>query len=91
MIIASAITLKNVANQNTLMAIDSIYLSTYGWRKKEWVYDFLKNNTMNIHVGSINGPILIPCLSSDGEKYVKSFPNNETQDNLLNLPKYAKI
>lgn len=88
--IATAIKMKNNCDySNNLLEIDQIYLSnsTEGWYKKESVHEFVKNNPKSITVGTSVGPYVLPVVSSNGEKYVKSSPNSTTLDNLLSLPR----
>lgn len=73
-----------------LMEIDAIYIdgcSTPGFFKKSTIYDHLKQYPGTIQVNIWPYPNLIPALSSQGEKYVRSTPNGSTHDNLLNLPR----
>lgn len=76
---------------NKLWEIDSIYLTgnnTDRFYKKEDLYDFLTKNPNTIQVNAYPSyPNLIPALSSNGEKYVRSSPNSSTADNLLSLPR----
>lgn len=88
--IATAIKMKNgFAYSNSLLEIDQIYLSNSkdGWYKKAIIHDYVKSNPKSITVGSNYGPYVIPAISSNGEKYVKSTPNTTTSDNLLSLPR----
>ena len=48
---------------------------------------FLKSNPCSIQVNIYPYPSLIPALSSNGEKYVRSEPNDTPYDNLLKLPR----
>lgn len=75
---------------NSLLEIDSIYIT--GCEKemyypKESVYNAVKDNPGSIQVDIYPYPNLIPALSSNGEKYVKSSADNTTSDNLLKLPR----
>ena len=74
---------------NSLLEIDQIYLQndTGAWYKKEAIHDYVKQNPGQVVVNSIYGPIVIPCVSQYGQKYVKSSPNNSQNDNLLSLPR----
>ncbi len=88
MIIAQAIKMKNgCAYSNNLLEIDQIYLTntTNGWYKKENIYDYLISNPKSIVVGTIYGPYVVPAISKNNEKFVKSVPNHTTLDNLLSL------
>lgn len=75
---------------NNLLEIDSIYVTectNEGYFKKASLYDYVKENPGSIQVNIYPYPNLIPALSSNNEKYVKSASNNTTTDNLLNLPR----
>lgn len=86
--IASAIRMKkNCDYSYNLLEIDEIYLSNNGWYKKEVIHNHVKTNPGSIKVGSNYGPNVIPVVSVNGEKYVKSSPNSTTTDNLLELPR----
>lgn len=86
--IATAIKMKkNCSYSYNLLEIDEIYLSNTGWYKKELIHDYVKTNPGSIKVGTVYGPDVIPAISSNGEKYVKSTPNSTTNDNLLSLPR----
>lgn len=88
--IVTAIKMKSGYNySNDLVEIDKLYLnnSENGWYSKAVIHDYVKSNPGCVVVGNIYGPEVIPCVSSNGEKYVKSTPNNTTRDNLLSLPR----
>ena len=73
-----------------LTEIDQLYITgceTPGYYKKAVVYDFLKENPGSIKVDIYPYPTVIPALSSNKEKYVRSTPNDYTHDNLLDLPR----
>ena len=73
-----------------LEEIDSIYLTgctNPGYFKKDVLHDYLKKNPNSIKVAIWPYPNLIPELSSKGEKYVRSAPNQYGHDNLLDLPR----
>lgn len=77
---------------NNLLEIDSIYLTgcqEEGYYKKASVHDYLKKNPGTIQVDIYPYPNIIPATSPAPhyEKYVKSTPNSNTQDNLLSLPR----
>lgn len=81
---------SNCKESNNLLEIDSIYIEGYreeGYYKKEAVYDRLKYNSEKIIVNISPYPELIPAISTNNEKYVKSTPNNLLKDNLLELPR----
>lgn len=69
--------------------IQSIYLSgegLEGFYPKEQVYDMLVRGKM-IRVNIYPYPALEEMTSFKGEKYVRSEPNENQYDNLLNLPR----
>ncbi|MEG0382288.1 MAG: DUF3892 domain-containing protein [Christensenella sp.] len=69
--------------------IDSIFLqgaTTNGLYKKEIVYDYLKRYPKSIQVAIYPYPYLVPVLSEQNNKYVRSEPNDTPSDNLLQLP-----
>ncbi len=73
-----------------LTEIDEIYLegcNTPGFYKKSVVHDYLQENPNSITVNIYPYPYLIPAVSSNREKYVRSSPNDYTHDNLLDLPR----
>lgn len=75
---------------NNCQDIDSIYLEgndTNQFYKKASIYDHLKKYPNSIKVNIFPYPNLLPVLSSKGEKYVRSEPNDTTNDNLLKLPR----
>lgn len=75
---------------NGLKEIDQIYIvgsNQDGWYKKSDIYDHLVKYPASICVDIYPFPLLIPELSINGEKYVRSKPNNLGIDNLLSLPK----
>lgn len=88
---ATKIKMKQGCGQsNNLLEIDEIYLtgcSEDGFYKKAAVHDYLVKNPGNIQVNIYPYPNCIPATSTNGEKYVKSAPDNTTKDNLLNLPR----
>ena len=88
--IVTAIKMKSGCTySNSLLEIDQIYLSNSkdGWYKKATIHDYVKNNPKSITVRTSSGPYVVPAVSSNGEKYVKSSPNNTMMDNLLSLPR----
>lgn len=88
---ATKIKMKNGSNNSdSLQEIDSVYLTGLaeeGFYKKEVLYDHLKTTPGSIQVNIAPYPNLIPQLSSNDEKYVKSSPNSTGKDNLLSLPR----
>lgn len=74
----------------SLLEIDEIYIDgngVSGFFKKAIIYDYLKQYPGAIQVNIWPYPNLVPALSSQGEKYVRSSPNGSTHDNLLSLPR----
>lgn len=81
---------KNYENSFKCIDIDSIYLTgakEEKFYKKAVLYDYLKENPGTIRVKKGVEPYVIPALSSNGEKYVRSEPNDTVNDNLLQLPR----
>lgn len=71
--------------------IESIYLTgvkSEKFYKKENVYDFIEKNPNNpICVDISPNPKLVAAKTKNGEKYVRSAPNDTPEDNLLKLPR----
>ncbi|MGL5256086.1 MAG: DUF3892 domain-containing protein [Proteocatella sp.] len=88
---ATRIKMKSNYNQNGgLLEIDQIYIEDCnipGFYYKSDVYDYLEKKPRSIYVDISPYPYCIPAISSSGEKYVKSSPDNTIYDNLLNLPR----
>jgi len=74
-------------HSQNLLEIDQIYIHDCGWCTKEYLYDYLKHYPETVVVNIHPYPYLIPALSSNLEKYVRSTPNSSEHDNLLNLPR----
>lgn len=74
-------------NSQNLTEIDQIYIYNHGWYKKETLYDHLKENPKTIVVNISPYPYLIPMLSINREKYVRSNPDVYKHDDLLDLPR----
>lgn len=75
-----------------LVEIDQLYITgceNPGYYKKAIVHDYVKDNPGSIRVGIYPYPDVIDAVSGNGEKYVRSAPNNCAHDNLLDLPKEA--
>ncbi len=73
-----------------LTEIDEIYIrgcDNPGYFKKEVLHDYLEANPGTIQVNIAPYPDVIPMTSKYGEKYVRSSPNQNGWDNLLNLPR----
>lgn len=87
---ATAIKMKSGSYySDDLLEIDKIYLehSKDGWYSKAAVHDYVKQHPEDVKVKNNQGPVVIACVSSNGEKYVKSSPNETKKDNLLSLPR----
>jgi hypothetical protein len=67
--------------------ISQIYIRGYGWYYKATLYDHLKQNPRSIAVNIWPYPCLIPALSSNREKYVRSSPDIWSHDDLMDLPR----
>lgn len=78
------------ANSSSVQEIASIFLTGCDderYYPKEVLHDYLKQNPSAIQVNIYPYPNLIPALSSNNEKYVRSEPNDTLYDNLLKLPR----
>ena len=91
MMYAKKIKMKPGCNDSQqLTEIDEIYIDgcdNPGFFKKATLYNYLKKNPGTIKVDRYPYPEVIPALSSKGEKYVRSTPNDYLHDNLLDLPR----
>lgn len=68
--------------------IEQIYLTGYEkFFYKSVVYDLVKQYPNTIKVKDNYGPYVIPAISRNLEKYVRSAPNDTIYDNLLKLPR----
>jgi hypothetical protein len=77
-------------SSNDLLEIDEIRITNdQGSKlyKKAKVHDYLKENPRSIQVNIAPYPNCIAATSKNGEKYVRSSPNDSINDNLLNLPR----
>jgi len=77
-------------NSQELTEIDEVYITgcdNPGYFKKAVLYDYLMKNPGSIKVDRYPYPNLVPALSSNYEKYVRSTPNGYIKDNLLSLPR----
>lgn len=76
---------------NNQVEIDQIYLigtvNIEGWYKKADIYNFIKNDNGIVKVNITPYPVLIPAISTKGEKYVKSVADETYKDNLMSLPR----
>lgn len=78
------------SNSNNVQEIEEIYIdgcNNPGYFKKSVLYDYLEKNPRSIKVYISPYPDVVPALSSRGEKYVRSEPNDTVRDNLLKLPR----
>lgn len=75
-------------SQNVI-EIDSVYIegSQHGYYKKEVVHNHLLQNPGTIQSGAYPYPDVIPAISINGEKYIKTVANEHGKDNLLSLPR----
>lgn len=92
MVFVTFIKMKDGCNySNKQEEIDSLYLtgslSNPGWYKKEEVFNLIKYNSWIIKVNIAPFPVLVPTISINGEKYVKSVSDNTSKDNLMSLPR----
>lgn len=74
---------------HSALEISTIYLvgvQNERFYAKEVVYDLVKQGYIIQVIISPHYPKLIAAISSEGEKYVRSEPNDTVQDNLLRLP-----
>lgn len=74
---------------HSALEISTIYLvgvQNERFYAEEVVYDLVKQGyIIQVNI-SPHYPKLIAAISSEGEKYVRSEPNDTVQDNLLRLP-----
>ncbi len=89
MIFATKIRMKpGCGNSWQLTEIEAVYLEGLnkpGFYTKEAIYDYLKMYPGTIKVKLKPYPDLIPSVSINREKYVRSEPNEFGDDNLLCL------
>lgn len=80
---------RGAYNSDNLLEIDEIFItnSKDGWYKKAVIHDHVKRYPNSITVKTSFGPYVVPAISANGEKYVKSSSNSTTCDNLLSLPR----
>ncbi len=75
-------------HSQNLLEIDEIFIegcSNSGFFKKAAIHDYLKKNPGTIKVAITPYPTVIPAVSVNREKYVRSNPNGNARDNLLEL------
>ena len=58
-----------------------------GFYPKATLHNYLKDHPHSIKVDIAPYPYIVPATSVNGEKYVRSEPNDTTNDNLLKLPR----
>lgn len=78
------------SHSNNTQEIAEIYIdgcNNPGFFPKATIHDYLIKNSNSIKVNRWPYPDLVPATSSRGEKYVRSEPNDTTNDNLLKLPR----
>ena len=81
---------KNCYYSDKLDEIDEIYITgctNPGYFKKEVLHDFVKNNPGTIQIDIWPYPNLIPAISVNREKYVRSTSDKYRHDDLLDLPR----
>lgn len=77
-------------SSRAVVEIDKIYVEgceNPGFFAKSTLHDHLMNHPGTIKVGISPYPELIPAISSLGEKYVRSAPDGDPDDDLLDLPR----
>lgn len=75
---------------NNLTEIDEIYITgctNPGYYKKAVLYDYVKAHPGSIQVAIWPNPDIVGAVSVNGEKYVRSAPDEYGWDNLLRLPR----
>lgn len=74
-------------NSQRAEEIDQIYIHDCGWYKKEVLHDHLVEHPKSIVVNIPPYPYLIPAVSVNREKYVRSNPDPHKHDDLMDLKK----
>ena len=92
MIYVDKIKMKNGCKySDSQIEIDELHLvgslTNPGWFKKEIIHNYIKNDNGVVKVNISPYPNLIPAISSNGEKYVKSVADETYRDNLMSLPR----
>ena len=79
---------RNYGNSENVQDIDSIYIdgTNIYWKKSE-LYDYLQKFPKTITVNIPPYSYLIPAMSIQKEKYVKSVADSTQKDNLQMLPR----
>lgn len=81
---------QGCANSYNTQEIAEIYIDgcdNPGFFAKATLYDYLKKSPDTIKVNIAPYPYVVPALSTRGEKYVRSEPDDTVYDNLLKLPR----
>ncbi len=72
---------------NKQIEIRKVHILNLGWFNKEDIYDYIKYSNGTVKVNISPYPSLIPVLSAQGEKYVRSVSDETIKDNLMSLPR----
>lgn len=75
---------------DNVVEIDSLYIPDCkepGFYAKESIHDYVKKHPNSIYVDRYPYPNVVPAVSANGEKYVRSESNDTVNDNLLKLPR----
>jgi len=82
---------QGCSSSNDTQVIAEIYIdrcSDPGFYTRAAVHDALVKNPNSIRVNiQPTYPFLVPATSANGNKYVRSEPNDTPHDNLLKLPR----
>lgn len=81
---------QGCSNSRNVLEIAEIYVDgcdNPGYFKKEALHSHLEKHPKTIKVNISPFPFLVPAISVNGEKYVRSEGNEYLTDNLLNLPR----
>lgn len=81
---------QGCANSTSTQEITEIYIdgcNNPGFFSKATLHNYLVKEPNSIKVNISPYPFLVPATSSRNEKYVRSEPNDTTNDNLLKLPR----
>jgi hypothetical protein len=81
---------QGCANSVSTQEIAEIYIdgcTNPAFFPKATLHDYLVNNPNSIKVNISPYPYLVSATSSRSEKYVRSEPNDTSNDNLLKLPR----
>ena len=75
---------------DNVLEIDSVYIPDCinpRFYKKEAIHDYIKEHPGSIYVDRYPYPKVVHAVSVNGEKYIRSEPNDTVNDNLLKLPR----